>query len=336
MLKKIFSKDREKSRFSDLIGVDFSSTATKVVRLKQGQEGLALVGMDLLPAVEIAGLESSRLQLPRNLTTNYSCLSYTGNRAVVRIFSAHIDEQQDQPDEQKIRAQLNVADDFRVSARMIKRGHGRQDSTFLAAAIPDADAKQMLGMFPSGPPAPASLEISGLSFINAFLHAKGEQCRETTVCLLETGETISYFAFLTNGAVTLVGKLPFGAKQLRAQVAEDLGLEEELAASILDDAAINISSSVAAAIGPQMKQLSISKDFIERHQGSRIARVYLSGGLSMLGSWGAEVGRLLHTNVEVWDPLENITFDSSQIDPSMLEQSTRFAAAIGAAIGGIE
>ena len=35
MLKKIISKDREQSRFSDLVGVDFSTTATKVVRLKQ-------------------------------------------------------------------------------------------------------------------------------------------------------------------------------------------------------------------------------------------------------------------------------------------------------------
>ncbi|MDZ8119388.1 pilus assembly protein PilM [Pontiella agarivorans] len=336
MLKKIFSKDREASRFSDLIGVDFSTTATKVVRLKKGQEGLTLIGMDLLPAVKIAGLESSRLPLPRNLTTNYSCLSYTGDRAVVRMFSAHINEDQDRPDDQKIRAQLNVADDFRVSVQLIKRGRGRQDSTFLAAAIPEADAEQMLGIFSSGPPAPASLEIAGLSFINAFLHAKGKECEEATVCLLETGETISYFAFLTNGAITLVGKLPFGAKQLREQVAEDLGLEEELAASILDDASINISSSVAAAIGPQMKQLSISKDFIERHQGSRISRVYLSGGLSLLGSWGAEVGRLLHAKVEVWNPLENIQFDPNLIDSTVVQQSTRFAAAIGAAIGGIE
>lgn len=335
MLKKIISKDREESRFSDLIGVDFSSTATKVVRLKQNKGSLMLTGMDLLPKVDFS-VEPERMPLPRNLVTNYGCLAYTGSASVVRMINTHIQEDEDALEEQKIRSYLNVTDDFRVSAQLIKRGKGRQDSSFLAAAIPTADAERMLELFPAGPPAPASLEISGLSFMSAFLHAKGAECEGVTVCLLETGETTSHFAFLTNGLVTLVGKLPFGARQLRQQVAEDLGLDEELAISILNDDSINISSSVSTALGPHMKQLSISKDFIERHQGSRISRLYVSGGLSLLGGWGSEVGRLLGTRVDAWNPLENIEYDPAAFPAEMIEQSTRFTAAIGAAIGGIE
>jgi Tfp pilus assembly PilM family ATPase len=238
--------------------------------------------------------------------------------------------------EQKIRELLNITDEFRVSAQLVKRGKDRQDSSFLAAAIPNDDVERLIGMFPAGPPAAASLEVSGLSFITAFLHARGTECADSTVCLLETGETMSHFAFLTNGLVTLVGKMPFGAKILRQKLAEDLGLDEELAASILSDDSVNISSSIAGVLIPYIKQLSISKDFIERHQGGHISRLYISGGLSLLPIWGKEVGRLLGTHVAHWSPFENIEYSPDAYPDDMIKQATRFSAAIGAAIGGIE
>ena len=335
MFKKAKNEGRTQTRFSDLIGVDFSTTATKVVRLKQGKGGISLTGLDLLPPIDFKA-DAARLQLPRNLSTNYCCLSYTGGPAVVRMINTHIDERDGVLPELKIRELLNVTKEYRVSAQLIKRGQGRQDSSFLAAAIPDADAECMMELFPSGPPAPASLEVSGLSFISAFLHARGEECADSTVCLLDTGETVSHFIFLTNGLVTLVGKMPVGAKMLREKVAGDLGLDEELAASILSDASINISSSISSLLAPFIKQMTISKDFIERHQGCRISRIYISGGLSLLPTWGAEVEQMLGGHVSTWSPLENIEYDSDSIPDEMVAQATRFSGAIGAAIGGIE
>lgn len=335
MFKKTTKDKPDQTQVSDLIGVDFSSTATKVVRLKQGKGAISLTGIDLLPAVDFSK-EASKLSLPRNLSANYGCLSYTGNQAVVRMINTMLPEQQNSLDEKKIRELLNVTSDFRVSAQLIKRNSGRQDSSFIAAAIPNEDAEYLLSMFPSGPPAPTSLEVSGLSFISAFLHARRAECADSTVCLFEAGETVSHFAFLDNGLVKLVGKMPFGAQMLRERVALDLGLDEELAASILTDASVNISSSISNVLAPFIKQMTISKDFIERHQGRRISRVYVSGGLSLLPSWGVEVGQLLGAQVAYWSPLENIEYDSSSIPSEMINQATRFSAAIGAAIGGIE
>ena len=170
-----------------------------MVRLKQGKGGISLVGLDLLPPLDFSA-EAERLQLPRNLSTNYCCLAYTGGPSVVRMINTHIDEREGVLPELKIRELLNVTEEFRVSAQLIKRGQGRQDSSFLAVAIPNKDAEYMMELFPSGPPAPASLEVSGLSFISAFLHARGEECADSTVCLFDTGETISHFVFLTNGS----------------------------------------------------------------------------------------------------------------------------------------
>ena len=333
MINKLANKDRSKRRLTDLVGVDFSTTATKVVRLKQGKEAFSLVGLDLLPPVDF-GDAAKRIELPRNMVTYYGCMAYTAPSAVVRMVSAQLPANEETLSEQKLRELLNITNDYRVSARLIKRGSGRQDSNLLAAAIPDDDARFLMDMFPSGAPAPASLEVSGLSFVSAFMHARGEECSDKSVCLLEAGETISHFVFLNKGEVALVGKMPFGAATLRKKLAADLGVDDELADSILNDRSINISSSLNSVLDPFIKQISISKDFIERHQGCRVSQVYVSGGMSLLPSWSNEVGVILNAEVVLWSPLEKIDCDPEVVTDEMKHQATRFAAAIGAAIGG--
>ena len=335
MIKKLKSKSLPQRRFTDLVGVDFSTTATKVVRLKQQKGVFSLAGLDELPPIDFHS-SSNRIELPRNLVAYYSCLAYTGPSAVTRTVNAPIAAEEQGLAENKLRELLNVTEDYRVSARLLKRGKGRQDSSLLAAAVPQDDVNYLLNMFPSGPPAPASLEVSGLAFVSAFLHARGGECSDSAVCLLEAGESITHFVFLIKGSVALVGKLAFGAATLRSKLIADLGVDEELAASILDDRSINISGSLAAVMNPFIKQITISKDFIERHQGCRVARIYVSGGLSLLPSWSAEVGKMLHLEVETWSPLERIDYDPELIPEGMEKQATRFSAAIGAAIGGFE
>lgn len=321
-------------RLNDLVGIDFSTTATKVVRLKYAKGELCLAGLTLLPAVDF-GVSQGRLELPRNLTANYGCMAYTGASAVVRMVNTQLPNGEE-ISESSLRELLNVTADYRVTARVVSAGKGRQDSSLLAAAIPDADACSILNMFPGGAPAPASLEVSGLSFISAFLHARGEESADSTVCLLEAGESISHFAFLKKGEVALVGKMPFGAQLLRKKLADDLGVDDELAASILSDRSINITSSLTSVLDPFVKQISISKDFIERHLGCRVSKIYISGGLSLISSWSEEVGQMLRSEIVPWSPLENITCDPGIIPEELSDQVTRFSAAIGAAIGGFE
>jgi len=332
--RKMARANRPQVKTTDLVGVDFSTTATKVVRLKKGREGIALAGIDLLPAVDL-GAPSRRLELPRNMVAYYGCLAYSGLSSVVRMVNAPLgDDEAELPDE-KLRALLNVGDDYRVSAALLKKGRGRQDSGFLAAAIPEDDVRFLLNMFPSGPPAPASVEISGLSFVSAFLHARGDACANEAVCLIETGESVSHFVFLNQGVVVLVGKFAVGGGMLQRKMAEELGVDNELARTILGDQSINLSASLIDAMNPFLKQLSISRDFIERHQGCRVSRAYVSGGASLFPHWAKAVGQELHTEVVSWDPFENIKCEPGILPAALADQSTRFSAAVGAALGGL-
>ena len=175
--KAILQKKTQKRRHNDLVGIDFATSATKVVRLKQSGDEISLIGIDMLPAVDF-GVASTRIELPRNMLSYYSCLCYSCPEAVVRMVNTPLAEESSTLPDSKIRELLNVTEDYRPSATLINRGKGRQDSSFLAAAIPVDDVGFMLNMFPAGPPAPASLEVSGLAVISAFLNARGKECAE--------------------------------------------------------------------------------------------------------------------------------------------------------------
>lgn len=331
---KMAGKKRPQVRSVDLVGIDFSTTATKVVRLKKGKEGVSLMGIDLLPAVDL-GTPSQPLELPRNMLANYGCLACSGLSSVVRVVGAPLAEGETELSEEKLRGLLNVGEEFRVSATLLKRGRGRQDSSFLAAAMPLDDVRFFLNMFPAGPPAPASLEVSGLAFVPAFLHARGEECSDEAVCLIEAGESVSHFVFMNRGQVVLVGKFAAGSGALQRKVVEDLGVDAELARTILGDQSISVSSSLVEAMGPFLKQLLISKDFIERHQGCRVSKTYISGGAGLFSHWNQVLGQELHTEVVAWSPFEKIACDSGVLPASLSGQATRFSAAVGAALGGL-
>ena len=335
MIEKMFNKNVSQRKLNDLIGIDLGTTATKVVRLKKNKEELVLAGIELLPPVDFK-TAASRMELPRNLTSNYACLAYNSSSAVVRMVNYNLPEESSAIPEKDLRRLLNVSDDFRVSAHLVKREKGRQDSSFLAAAIPQDDVRYLLNMFPSGPPAPASLEVSGLSFLSAFLNARGEETRDEAICLIEAGETFSHYLFVNKGVVSLVGKMDFGIRTLQQKLVADLGVDEELATSILSDQSINISTSLSSVMLPFIKQLSISKDFIERRQGCRVKSVYTSGGMSLLPSFSSEVEQMLHVDVKSWSPFENIGVEAGFLSEEISGQATRFSTAIGAAIGGFQ
>ena len=331
--RKVAKVKHLQMKTADLVGIDFSSTATKAVRLKKGKEGISLAGVDLLPVVDF-GAPPRRLELPRNMVAHYGCLTYSGLSSVVRVVNAPLGDNEVKLSDEKLRALLNVDDNYRVSATLLKDSSGRQDSSFLAAAVPEEDVRFLLSMFPAGPPAPASVEVSGLSFVSAFLHARGDECANEAVCLIETGETVSHFVFLNHGVVVLVGKFAVGGGMLERKMAEELGLDRELARTILGGQSVNLSAALIDAMNPFLRQLSISRDFIERHQGCRVSRAYVSGGASLFPHWIKVVGQELHTEVVSWSPFENIKLDAGVLPPMLADQATRFSAAVGAALGG--
>ena len=129
-IKKVISNGRLQKMAPNLVGIDFSTTATKVVRLKKNKTELVLMGIDLLPAIDF-GEAARRIELPRNMIAHYGCLAHTSMASVVRMVNAALPEGQTELPDRKLRELLNVGEEYRVSATLAKKGQGRQDSSFL-------------------------------------------------------------------------------------------------------------------------------------------------------------------------------------------------------------
>ncbi len=327
-------KKRDWRKCDIFLGFDFASTATKVVRLKRSGDSIILMNAALLPPVDFSTPVCP--ELPRKMNAYYGCLCYSAKNAAIRVLHTPLRPNETEPSNDKLLELLSVNSDFRVASRLLQQGKGRQDSTLLGVAVPKADVDFFLSMFSAGPPAPASLEVSGLAAISAFLHARGAEFQNEVVCLIEAGENISTFAFLNRDELFLVGKYNFGLRSLRERLIRDLDVDGELAMTILKDRSINISSSLTGVQEAFIRQLSVSKDFVERHENCKITKTYLSGGLSLLSFWPQEIEQRLNISAQVWSPLENIRLSSADAMPSELQdQATRFTAAIGAALGGL-
>lgn len=334
-IKKRPASEGAQGNYTDLVGVDFAASATKIVRLKKSKDEVSLAGIELRPGIDFSK-PSGRMALPRSLVANYSCLAYSAPGAIVRVVNTPLPTDETTLSDTKVRELLNAKEDFRVATRLLRRGQGRQDSSFLVAAMPADDIAYLLNMFPAGPPAPASVEVSGLSFISAFLYNRGSEIGTEPICLIEAGDGSCHFAFLCKKEVMLVGRFDAGDRRMRSKVCADLGVDEELANTIMADSSINISTVLLDVMAPFIKQLSISKDFIERHQSSQVSKIYVSGGVSLLPQWSDIVGQYLHAEVVHWSPFEKILRSSDLLTEEMAVQAPRFAAAVGAAIGGFE
>jgi Tfp pilus assembly PilM family ATPase len=327
---------RTQRKVFDLVGIDFSTTGTKVVRLKKTRGGdVSLIGMDILPPVDLTTTKCS-LSLPKQLTTHYVNVVYSGTEAMARVLNAPLSTDEKMLSDKKLRESLHVSEEYRVSATILKKGKPRQDSMFLVAAVPNSIITSVLSFFEIGSPAVASVEVAGVAFISAFLHAYGKKVKDKAVCIVEFGESTTYFAFLNKGMVLLVGKFGIGAATMRDKISADLGLDEDLTQTIIVDRSIDVSSPITNVMMPILKQLSISKDFVERYQTCEIEKLYISGDRDLLSCWTQEVAQFLQVDVVSWNPLENIRCEKGVIPKEFSDKISSFAVAIGAAIGGLE
>jgi len=330
------TSQRTQRKVLDLVGIDFSTTGTKVVRLKKTKGGgVSLMGMDILPAVDLTTTKCS-LKLSKQLTTHYANVVYSGSEAMARVLNAPLPAGEIMLSDTKLRESLHVSEEYRVSATILQKGQGRKDSRFLVSAVPNSIITSVLSSFETGSPAVASVEVAGIAFISAFLHAHGKKMKDKVVCIVEFGESTTYFAFLSKGTVLLVGKFEIGAAVMRDKISKDLGVDEDLTKTIILDRSIDVSSSITNVMMPILKQLSISKDFVERYQTCEISKLYISGDTDLLSCWTGEVSQFLQVDVVPWNPLENIHCEKGVIPKAFSHKISSFSVAVGAAIGGLK
>ncbi len=315
----------------NLLGLDFGTSGIKAVRIKKGKERPALAAVDLLPPLDADATE--RPSIPKPLSDYYVALAATVQGAMLRVFNTQLPE--DGNVEDAVREHLTVPADCRIGGSVIRSV--RRECTMLGVAVPEKTVQHFLKLFAGGAPAPRSFELSGLTAMSAFLFTRGDEVADKTVCLIEAGSRYTYAAFLTCNQLQIANRFDIGGDALSEEVQRVLGVDEEMSRTILTaDSSVDVAGPVRSVAGPFLKQLSIYKEFVERQNKSTLSGVYLSGGLALSSHWGVVLRDALGVNPEVWSPFEKLDVAPEVIPEKLAAHEPRFAAAVGAALAGIE
>lgn len=322
----------------DIVGLDFGSTAVKVVRLRQIKGQPTLQGAALLPPVALdgSGGASQRLTLPLPLLANYAAVAISSPRAMLRLVTlppAGAPGAAQSP-VALIKAQFTVGAEYRTGYTLLEKearaGRG------LAVALPEQEIRSVLSLLASGPPAARSLELAGLCTLSHLMATQANVLAEETVCLLETGAQSTLLSILHRGQLVLVRKYEVGGKALMQYLEGHLKVDRETALTILTGGGIDISAMVTDVLGFIFKQVLIARDFVERQEKCRVQRLFVSGGLAESQFWRQGLTDALSLEAEVWPPLGSAPGEDEGARALVDRQPGRFAAALGAALNALE
>ena len=326
------AKEPGQRKLSSLLALDFAGSGIKAVRLKKSKGRLLLSGADILPPLDSGAEEHP--ELPKTLSAYYTSICIGSSDAQLRVFNHAM--QDGASVEDAIRANLSVPEGYRVAGKVLAEGAGKRESSLLGVALPEDVVRRYLGLFANGAPAPHAMELAGLAAFNAFLFNRGKSTAGQTICLIETGLHYTYIAFLHRNKLQLVNRFDVGGEHLRKQVQMTLGVDEEMAATILDDGSVDVGAPIKTALAPFSKQLSIYREFVERQTKGALSGVYMSGGEANSPHWQRAVQDVTGMTPVCWNPFDKIEGVDDALPEHLKGQEPRFAAAVGAALAGLE
>lgn len=325
---------RQRKSPSELVGIDIATTGVKVIRMKKGKDGIGVVAADILPPLQAPseGAGAVTLGLPKPFLANYTAMAASAAAAVVRILSLPGHGEKELGEDQ-IREQVGLGKEYRIAHIPVSPQRGKGESKILVVGIPEEDAQAVLALVKEGPPAPFSFEVAGLSALTAFLVGPGEQHAQEAVGVIESGARVTYMALFYKNLLSLVRKFDFGTEALVEKVQSQLGVDRETAQGIVSDGSFDISQPVHDVMDPFLRQLLISRDFVERREDCRVTKLYVSGGASLSRYWVSEVQGAVGVEVDCWNPLGGLPVAPGAIPENLAGQETRLTAAVGACLG---
>ncbi len=317
----------------DLLAVDLDPEATRCVRLRFSGSQAVLVAADVLPAVDLGAPAPRPLALPKPLAARHAALCIPGRDAVIKLLNlpgsvtTHIEDQ--------IREHLGIQDGaYRVGYRIISKS--RAETRLLTVAVPNTQVIAACALFASGLPVPLAVEVAGLAVLTAFLKGPGQSLKDDTVGVIDIGSRTSYFAFFNKRDLILIRKFEFGYSTLLEQIERSMGVDRQTARDIVVDRSFDISQLVRDLADPFIKQLVISKHFVERRENCVVSRLFISDDPRGSHEWHKEIKAATGLEATPWHPFESVVAPADPVPAGAGAFHAPWAAALGAAWGAYE
>ena len=313
----------------DLVVVDFDAAAVRCVRLKLGGSEIAVTATDILPAVDISDeAQAKAFELPKNMISRYIAICIPGYDAIVKLLN--LPGILDGQIEEQIREHMGVEDgSYRFGYRIVSQTHS--ETRLLTVAMPESQVQAACAIFPSGLPVPVSVELGGLAVMSSFLHGPGKTVQDEAVGVIEFGSRVTYFSFFKKLELILIRKFDFGHFTLLDRIEKSMGVDRQTAQNIVVDRSFDISQLVKDLADPFIKQLVISKHFVERRENCHITKIFVPDDPRVSRDWLNEIKAALGLDAGTWHPFEGVKLMPDALPQKSEKCRSQFAAAMGAA-----
>ncbi len=333
-------KTRQSGRgLLDLLALDIDLDATRCVRFKRIGENLSVLAAEILPPLDFSDEklknlgDISALSIPKNLSAKKVAMAIPGANAIVKLLNLPGVPGDGVFD--KVKEHLGVeGDDFRIGFQNVGKENSRE-TRLLAVAAPETLVKAACRLFPTGNPAPLSVEINGLAMMTAFEEGPLIGHPTDAVAMIDIGPRASFVACFNKLELVLARKFDFGLWHIFDRIQRELGLDRPTVLGLMTDSAIDVSQAVKEVAEPFIKQMVISRHFVERRENCRITRMYLPCGSSIPADLINAIKSAMGFDVDFWDPfaMPRLKLPASGLGDEIDQQKSRFSAAIGVAIG---
>lgn len=328
--KKNKPSDATKGRkLTEAVGIDLGNTSIKIVRVKKVGNSYSLVETDVLEPIDWQSGEGNLISLDKRLQTSYAAICYAGLDSVIRYL--------DMPSklsgrimENRLRKQLGVNADYRLNSTVAVPNASGDDKKIVAVAVPHTDIESIKNIVAGSKPSVISLEIAGLAALHTIEATDEVKNAKEAVCYVESGAEVTVVSFFVGGQLVLTRKFEYGGSELVARIRESLSVEHNEALGMIFDDATKLNDSSETPMAPFLKQLTISRHYIERSEECAIEKVYVSGGLSYSPYWIEQIKLTMGAEVEIWNPFESNGMTSYPRGVKGVE--SMFAPALGSAM----
>ena len=338
--KTIADRLKVKNVPRDLLAIDFSQPLPKGCRLRHANGNLNLLAADVLPALpqetaEGENAASAKIEIPPALMARHLAICISGRNALVKLLN--LPGQITGESEAKIREDMGVSasEYHRIGYQVLGMGHGRVETKLVAVALPEKDIQKYLGFFAEDWPVPVSVEMAGLAAINAFIKGYLESSPGEAIGVIQFEDHVSFFAFFYKKELVLIRKFDFGHEYVLSTIENRLNVNRETAVNVASDQSFDITQMIKEVSDPFVRQLVISKHFVERRENCRISKIYIPGTAPASYRLTQEISVASECTVEGWDPFKavNMAQNAASDRISLQGQFSQFAASIGAGVG---
>jgi len=342
----------------NLVGVDIGTASIKVCQVKETRKGLGLVRLGYAPLgpqvivdgqVMDSGAVIEALQKvfhDAKIRQKECALSVSGQSVIIRkitvpmMTEAELEEQIQWEAEQHIPFDIkDVHVDYQVLRR---RAEASQMDLLLVAAKRD-QIEEYAQLARNAKLKPLVCDIDAFTVQNLFEYSRTLP-QDQTIALINVGASLSSLNIIANGVSAFTREIANGGNGITEEIQKQLNVPHDQAEAYKCGGSASAEDPTRAGMVPQQvvqvieavsdtiaAEIQRSLDFFMATSGEgEIARIYVTGGSANLAALARAIERRARVSVETWSPVEKLTIEAKEVDPSLLQaRAAQLSVALG-------